>query len=244
MVNDSEFMADDFDFEALRKRVDSNWQKLGLDDESSRRSRAASLPAEKMKDMLYKAVALNAREKMLLNRGGVFIKPMLKRNEERMLALINDGLDLNKDLDVDGVKINLLHQALRRRDLDKVGLLLAAGARPKISDNAKEDTFAIIAYVKDKEIKQKMMRVVLAYMDEPLTEHWIIEYLHRTDDITDYVVGEMMARRSVELAVGKNNSNNDDKYNRIYTALMDRSMKSYEKKIVELFGQKDSAMVK
>ncbi len=207
------------DFEALRKKFDDEWESKGLKDESLRISYAATLTQNQQEKLLVSAAATNIQLKRLLDRGGVFVKPMLKRNDERFLSLLNAGLEVNKSILVDDKKINLLNQAIQTNDLGRITLLLAAGAKPLVdAKNMKNDSFAIAAHSGD----LMSMALLLSYTKEPLPkeEYWLIGLLHSTQEPVDYIMGELMARRSEQL--GDN-----------YEELMKKSIDSCKKKLEE-----------
>ena len=103
------------------------------------------------------------------------------------------------------------------QDYNRIGLLLAAGAPVKIDrEHLEKDTLCAVAQVCD--INSAL--IVLSFMEEPLKEHWLLGLLNSNalDNPKNYVLSELIARRSVELG--------DD-----YNSLMEKSISSYHQKM-------------
>jgi len=215
MVNLNDLLNENgYNWDEIKDVLDNFWQKQGLKDEDLRKSYNATLSNEEANNLGVSAINLNIRANMLNERGGIFARRILKRCDDRFLEIINSGLDLNKPINFEDKKLNLLNQTIRMGDYNRLTLLLSAGAKICVDrDNPRKDSLTIAAHTHD----IATMQLLLCYMDQPLNDHWLIGLLHSTSDPIDYVMGEMIARRSVRLG---------DKYE----DLMQKSLDSFHSK--------------
>ena len=196
MILDNLLTGNDFDLDKIRYSLDEYWSNQGLKDKYVRESYRATLSKDDVLALEAEALAANAQTKRLLARGGLFTKRMLKRCDDRFLAALNAGLDVNKPIRFDNKEINLLNQTVVLGDYNRLTLLLSAGAKINIDrDNPRNDTLAVAALTKD----EATMRLLLCYMDEPLKDHWLIGLLYGSSDIIDNVMGKYIANRSAAL---------------------------------------------
>ena len=163
---------DEVTFLDLKKEIQSFWQENGLDEHYMRESRNLCLQADGVR------------------RDSLISKALITRNNEKFLKFINLGLPLDYT-SFENYSANILYrqkylpsflnQAIDRCDLNRVEMLLAAGAKPEIYPLYPfYDT--ISHCILSKNISFDIFAAVLSFIDEPIQNHWISNYLGQLQD--------------------------------------------------------------
>ncbi len=215
-----------FDYSRLKTDIIKNFEMVGLKDKSDRESARAMLNSAESLKLKISAIKNNRASFENMQKKEGLLSGLLgerERDAEKLdkefLALLNDGLCVDdEELRFGNLTLpSLLIQSIQMQDYNRIGMLLAAGAPVVINRNSLEkDTLCALAQVGD----INSMLIVLSFLNEPLREHWLLGYLNSSvlDNPKNYVMGELIARRSAELG--------DDK-----DKLMRKSINSYHEKM-------------
>ena len=165
--NNTKTLGGAVDFKGFRDFIDAEWRARGLKDYYIRDFRAELLSADV------------EQEDDLINRA------LLTRNNQKFMELVNLGLPLDygsfEQYSANKLKRreqlpSFLHQAIEKGDLDRVQLLLSAGAKPTINAlDPFNDTFQYCIFSKKPDVS--IFASILSYIDEQIDSHWALDVL-------------------------------------------------------------------
>lgn len=158
---------EDATFQNLKEQVQEFWLDGKLDEDYMRESRNLCLQADPVR------------------ADSLISKALLTRNNEKFLKLINLGMPLNY-ISFENFSANILYrqkylpsflnQAIYNGDLERVEMLLTAGANPEVEPlNLFQDSLAYCLLSKKPDFH--VFATVLSFIDEPIKNHWAFTYL-------------------------------------------------------------------
>ena len=166
-MDKGQFFYHNLNFDEYKEFIDGKWTSLGLKDQCIREFRTELLSADEF------------QESDLISRA------LWTRDNRKFMELINLGLPLNyayfEEYSANKLKRreylpSFLHQAIEKGDVERVQLLLSAGAKPTIDAlDPFNDTFQYCIFAKKPD--PRIFASVLSYIDEPIDSHWVFDIL-------------------------------------------------------------------